>query len=69
MGGYKCAGISRDPSKLGDISETAAEDKCPPGFQLGVDEECEGIVITMYQEIMLNVTTVVTYLITQKRDF
>lgn len=42
IGGYKCGGVSGDPANLGHQPKPHMEDRCPPGFKSGVNEECDG---------------------------
>ncbi|CAB3255053.1 unnamed protein product [Arctia plantaginis] len=41
VGGYLCGGVSRDPELVS--LRPIDEDRCPPGFRVGVNEECEDI--------------------------
>lgn len=40
IGGYKCGGLTGDPGNLDN--KRPVEDRCPPGFRSGANEECEG---------------------------
>lgn len=41
MGGYLCGGVSRDPELVS--LRPIDDDRCPPGFRVGGNEECEGM--------------------------
>ncbi|KAL4712538.1 hypothetical protein ACJJTC_007554 [Scirpophaga incertulas] len=43
VGGYKCGGIPGDPANLPVPTRTAVDDRCPPGFAAGYDEECDDV--------------------------
>ncbi|XP_050356973.1 fibrillin-2-like [Nymphalis io] len=43
IGGYKCGGVSGDPVKLNSKPRPLADDRCPPGFKGGLNEECEDV--------------------------
>ncbi|CAH0731669.1 unnamed protein product, partial [Brenthis ino] len=42
MGAYKCGGVSGDPANFGNKPKPV-EDRCPPGFRNGINEECEDV--------------------------
>ncbi|CAK1546756.1 unnamed protein product [Leptosia nina] len=41
IGGYKCGGVSGDPSNLSN--KRPPEDRCPPGFIMDSNEECNDV--------------------------
>ncbi|XP_052752971.1 fibrillin-1-like [Galleria mellonella] len=43
IGAYKCGGVTGDPNNLASTVRPPAEDRCPPGFKAGFNEECEDV--------------------------
>ncbi|XP_072945783.1 uncharacterized protein [Epargyreus clarus] len=43
IGGYKCDGVSGDPTNLVNKPRPPVEDRCPPGFKSNMNEECEDV--------------------------
>ncbi|CAG5058296.1 unnamed protein product [Parnassius apollo] len=43
IGAYKCGGITGDPANLPKQVRPPTEDRCPPGFTSGENEECEDV--------------------------
>ncbi|XP_059051450.1 fibrillin-1-like [Achroia grisella] len=43
IGAYKCGGVTGDPNNLSSTMRTPPDDRCPPGFKTGFNEECEDV--------------------------
>ncbi|XP_013200140.1 fibrillin-1 [Amyelois transitella] len=43
IGAYKCGGVTGNPINLSSTTRTPVEDRCPPGFRAGINEECEDV--------------------------
>ncbi|XP_053618965.1 fibrillin-1-like [Plodia interpunctella] len=43
IGAYKCGGVTGNPINLSSTMKTPVEDRCPPGFRTGFNEECEDV--------------------------
>lgn len=43
IGGYSCGGVTGNPINLSTSPRTHVEDRCPPGFKIGLHEECEDV--------------------------
>ncbi|KAM3959907.1 LOW QUALITY PROTEIN: uncharacterized protein ACR2FA_006049 [Aphomia sociella] len=43
IGAYKCGGVTGDPNNLSSTVRPPADDRCPPGFKTGYNEECEDV--------------------------
>ncbi|KAI5640010.1 calcium-binding EGF domain-containing protein [Phthorimaea operculella] len=44
IGGYKCGGVSGDPANLANQKPAPPpDDRCPPGFKMGYNDECEDV--------------------------
>ncbi|KAH9643953.1 hypothetical protein HF086_016503 [Spodoptera exigua] len=43
IGGYSCGGVTGNPENLSTSPRTHVEDRCPPGFKVGLHEECEDV--------------------------
>ncbi|RVE48740.1 hypothetical protein evm_006634 [Chilo suppressalis] len=43
VGGYKCGGVPGDPVNLVTSAKPPTDDRCPPGFRSGYNEECEDV--------------------------
>ncbi|XP_049881448.1 fibulin-2-like isoform X2 [Pectinophora gossypiella] len=43
VGGYKCGGVLGDPANLNNNNRPIVDDRCPPGFRMGGNEECEDV--------------------------
>ncbi|XP_026730463.1 fibrillin-1 [Trichoplusia ni] len=43
IGGYKCGGVTGDPINLNTSPRPMIEDRCPPGFKIGVHGDCEDV--------------------------
>ncbi|CAH1643971.1 unnamed protein product [Spodoptera littoralis] len=43
IGGYSCGGVTGNPINLSTSPRTHIEDRCPPGFKVGLHEECEDV--------------------------
>ncbi|CAH0764725.1 unnamed protein product [Diatraea saccharalis] len=43
VGGYKCGGVPGDPVNLASSMKPPTEDRCPSGFRVGYNEECEDV--------------------------
>ncbi|PZC70341.1 hypothetical protein B5X24_HaOG205999 [Helicoverpa armigera] len=43
IGGYSCGGVTGNPINLSTSPRTHVEDRCPPGFKVGLHGECEDV--------------------------